>query len=409
MVQTDVMAQDGVEKKVEVFKNKNFLYLFISSLMSAPGYYVYIMGAEWLMLSITDNRFFFGLLFISASIPRLLFLSVGGVLADRVEKKVILFLTDITRSFFVFLVLLLIVTDLIQAWHLILLAGLFGISDAFSYPTTDSLTAELLNEHELQRGNSLIQMTKQVSPILGPVLGGSLIYFIGFTGVFTVAFVMLAIASLTVWRVKIQASEQEEIKESAFADFKKGIQYIKANQLLQSIMIMGFVVNFFVAGPLSMGIPILVKDVFQENALALTILQVSLGVGAILGSIILSIRKDFKKPGRVLLTSLTIFGVLYALTGFAFHLYLNALLIFVAAICLQFINIPLVTLIQRTTDKKMIGKMMSMLMMVSTGLVPVSFLVTSILMAFQIQITQIMICGGIVTNYSLYISLPIKN
>lgn len=66
-----------------IFKNRNFLLLFISSLFSAPGYYVYLIGAEWLMLTLSENRFYFGMLFFAASVPRLLLLALGGIVADR--------------------------------------------------------------------------------------------------------------------------------------------------------------------------------------------------------------------------------------------------------------------------------------------------------------------------------------
>ncbi|MBO8156200.1 MAG: MFS transporter [Bacillaceae bacterium] len=393
-VQAGLASEDQKQKKFEVFNNKSFLFLFISSLMSAPGYYVYLIGVEWLMLTISEERFYFGLLFIAASIPRLIFMGVGGVVADRFQKKTILFLTDITRASFVLIILFLLLWSDIQIWHLVILSALFGISDAFSFPTTDSLTAEILNEEELQRGNSLIQMTKQISPIFGPILGGSLIVWIGFSGVFTMAFAMMTIASITVLFVRPKTDDRDMIKDSPFQDFKKGIEYVRSKPLLKTIMLIGFVVNFFVSGPLTLGIPIIVKDVFNQNALGLSTLQVSLGIGALTGAFLLSLISNMKKPGRMLLVFMIAFGIVYMLTGLALHLYVNAALLLIGGILLQFINIPIITMVQRTTDKKMLGRVMGLLMTISTGLVPVSFLVTSVLLALDVHILTIVIAGG---------------
>nr|WP_318539093.1 MFS transporter [Terribacillus saccharophilus] len=106
------MAEEATVSKWKLFRNRNFRLVFISMLFSAPGYYVYLMGAEWLMLSITDNRFYFGMLFFAASVPRLLFIVIGGITADRFPKKIILLLSDSSRAVLVGIVIGLLLTDI---------------------------------------------------------------------------------------------------------------------------------------------------------------------------------------------------------------------------------------------------------------------------------------------------------
>ncbi|WP_370458002.1 MFS transporter [Thalassobacillus sp. CUG 92003] len=382
------------QEKGTVFLNRQFLYLFISAIFSAPGYYVYLIGVEWLMLSISDDRFFFGMLFLSASIPRLIFMTTGGILADHINQRTILMWSDITRAFLVLLLLVLIWRDSIAIWHLITLAALFGLSDAFSHPAINTLTAMILDEKDLQQGNSLIQVTTQISPVLGPVVGGSMIYFLGFMGVFTVAFTMMVVAALIVMRIKLNPVHDDKHKEGFWNEFREGIQYVKQREVLRSIMIMAFFLNFFVTGPMSLGIPIIVKDVFGANALGLTTLEVSLGGGALFGAFVLTSIKNLKRPGVVMLGCIAAFGGLYALTGLALNLYVNAGLLVGIGLLLQFVNIPLMTMVQRTTDKHMLGRVISLLMTVSTGLVPVSYFVTSLLIGIGVDIQLITMIGG---------------
>ncbi|MDY0396029.1 MFS transporter [Virgibacillus halophilus] len=127
------------------------------------------------------------------------------------NKRTILFISDFSRALLIGLLLLFLWTDTVTSIHLIVLAALFGISDAFSYPALNSMVPMLLPAEHLQRGNSIIQMTGQISPILGPALGGSLIAFIGFTGVFTTALVMLFISAVTVLLIRLQ--EEKEVME----------------------------------------------------------------------------------------------------------------------------------------------------------------------------------------------------
>ncbi len=391
----ETVVQSAVQSKNEnVFAYKNYLLLLIATVFSAPGYYVCLMGSEWLMLSITESRMFFGLLFLGAAIPRLLFMTYGGILADRYNKKSIILISDISRALLVLILLLLVVFNWINPWHLVIISVLFGISDAFAHPASSSLVASLLPKDLLQKGNGYLQMVNQISPILGPVIGGSLIVGLGFTGVYSVALIMLLIASITIWYVSIKGNEEQTEQESMWNEFKSGLSYAKSSRLLVTIMGLSFVLNFLVTGPLAMGIPLLVKDIYGENALGLTVLQVSLGVGALLGAAGMVIFKNNKKPGLLSLTGLLGMSIFYILVGFSPTLFISALYLFIVGILLQLINIPIMTIIQTQTDPKYLGRVMSLLMTMATGLIPVSFFVTSVLLGIGISIDTIIKIGG---------------
>lgn len=385
-----------------VLKNRNFLYLLIAALFSSPGYYVYLISMEWLMLTIHDNRFYFGMLFFAASIPRLLLLSIGGIVADRFNKRTILFVSDITRALLIVALIFLIWNGSVSVGHLLVMATLFGISDAFSYPALNALTPVIVADEQLQQGNSFIQMTTQISPILGPALGGSLIAWLGFIGVFTVASVMLTLSAIAVLLIRLQDPQETVEKTSAWDDFKEGFQYARKHDMIVSIVMLAFVLNFFFAGPLSIGIPILIKDILNGSVVSLAIVQTSLGIGALLGAIALAVI-TLKKPGYTMVISLIVLGVFYIATGFSVYLYVTAIFVVVMGCATQLINIPLITMLQKTTEKRMLGRMMSFLMIVSTGLVPVSYVVTSLLIAFGISIQTIIVISGLfVTVVSLF-------
>lgn len=398
----DVSESSMEMQKVPVIKNRNFMFLFIAALFSSPGYYVYLIGAEWLMLTLNDNRFYFGMLFLAASIPRLLLLTAGGLIADRFNKRTVLFLSDASRALLILVLIGLIWTDAVTAIHLIVLAALFGISDAFSYPALNALTPTILDDDQLQSGNSLIQMTSQISPILGPALGGGMIALLGFEGVFSIAFGMLVLSSLAVLFISLPKDEAEVDQPTPWEDLKEGFHYARKNELVISIVIVAFFVNFFFSGPLAIGLPILVKDVFEGNALGLATIEISMGIGALLGAIVLATIK-LKKPGIALIGSLIILGVLSVGTGLSMYLYVTAGLVCFMGFLTQLINIPLMTMLQQTTEKKMLGRMVSFLMTASAGLVPVSFLVTSFLLAAGVSIQTIIIVSGImVTLIGIY-------
>src|SRR5690625_7494449 len=96
-VNVDIQEEKKISAKT-LFKNKSFVALFFAAVFSAPGYYLYLIGVEWLMLIIHNDRSVFGMLFFAASIPRLIFLTTGGLVADRRKRRHIVSLYDIVRA-----------------------------------------------------------------------------------------------------------------------------------------------------------------------------------------------------------------------------------------------------------------------------------------------------------------------
>ncbi|HLS34958.1 MAG TPA: MFS transporter [Bacillota bacterium] len=392
-VNVDIQEEKRISAKT-LFKNKSFVALFFAALFSAPGYYMYLIGVEWLMLTIHDDRSVFGMLFFAASIPRLIFLTTGGLVADRFNKRLIVFLSDIVRAALIILLIVFVVTDSVSAMHLISLAVFFGIADAFSHPALSSLAPVILKDEELQKGNSLIQMTAQISPILGPALGATLIKVLGFVGVFTVSASMLVLSAIAVLFIRLKKQEKLKEKSSAWKDFKAGFSYMRKNELIVTIVILAFFINFFFTGPIAIGLPILIKDVYKSDVLGLATVESSMGIGALVGTIILVIYQ-LKRPGLTAVWTLIGLGILYTLTSVSMSLYVTAGLVGLMGLLVQLLNIPIFTMMQQVTEKAMLGRMMSFFMTVSTGLVPVSFMVTSLLISADIGIQTIMFGSGI--------------
>lgn len=391
-METITEKQKGMEP-VSLFKNRNFIFLLISTVFSAPGYYICLIASEWMMLTISDNRFYFGLLFIAAAVPRLIFMLIGGIIADRFNKRTILFISDVTRAVLILCLIIFIKTDVVTVWHLIVLAGIFGVADAFSYPATSSLLPTILADEQLQQGNSLIQVSGLLSPIFGAAIGGTLIAISGFASAFMFSFIMLIIASVTILFVKLTVEKADE-KQTAWADLKAGFRYVRGNQLIVTIVMFALFINLLFTGPIAMGLPIIVKDVFQGDSINLATVESAMGIGSLIGVIVL-VSVTIKKVGVTLVTSLIGLGITYMLVGFSTHLYVTVVLVLGMSFIVQFINIPLITTLQQTTEKKMLGRMMSFLMFASTGLVPISFLVTSLLITAGISIQIIMISSGL--------------
>src|SRR5690625_2166555 len=116
-------------------------------------------------------------------------------------------------------------------------------------------------------------MTTLLSPIFGPALGGTMIAIVGFKGVFTTAFIMLLVASIIILFIRLKETTIEEEQQTPWEDFKEGFNYVRKHELIRSIMVLALLLNFFFTGPIAIGLPIIVKDVFLGDAISLAIIQ----------------------------------------------------------------------------------------------------------------------------------------
>lgn len=395
-----------------LFRNRNYRFLLVADILSSPGYYIYIIAVEWLMLTLYDSRSYLGLMLFSSSFARLLFTIYGGIIADRLNRKLIILVTQWGEAFIIAAILLCYIADVISPVFLIVASFLFGILSAFASPAYESIITSIVEKSSLQRGNALLRLANQYSLIIGPLISSTLIVTIGFVGVFSFSLLTILASSLLVSFIQVPDQQFSEHSTSQWDDFKASVTHIRKHQVLPILMVLGFVINFFVAGPIGVVIPILAKDILEGNAFVLGMLEVSLGLGFILGSITVSIRKPFNRPGLAILYSLLVMVLAYSALGFVQQLILSMFALLLVSFFIQLMNIPLFTYIQTNTEANMVGKVMSLFISVASGLTPLSFAMISYLLHLHIDIQLIIRIFGaflIVITAGTFLISPIRN
>lgn len=381
--------------KTTLFRNRNYRFLLVADILTSPGYYIYILAVEWLMLSLNDSRSYLGFMLFSSALARLLFTIYGGIIADRLNRKLIILVTQWGEALVIASILLCYITDVISPIFLIAASFLFGIFSAFASPAYDSIITSIVDKTSLQRGNALLRMANQYSLIIGPIISSTLIVTIGFTGVFLFSLLTILTSSILVSCIQVPDQQSSKLSTSQWEDFKTSVVHIRKHRVLPIIMGLGFVTNFFVAGPLAIVVPILAKDILEGSAFVLGMLEVCLGLGFISSSIFISTQKPFKKPGLAILYSLFVVVLAYSALGFVQQLIPSMITLLLIGFFIQLINIPLFTYIQTNTEPNMIGKVMSLFISAASGLTPLSFAMVSYLLHLHIDIQLVIRISGI--------------
>ncbi len=139
-----------------LLKNSKFLYLWIASIFSSITLSLYIVAEEWYVVKALGMSESLGWVMVATTVPRILFMSIGGVIADRFSRSTILFLSDFSRALLVAGMVLLLLFDGLSFWILTIFALLFGTLDAFFWPARDALLPSIVEKEQLTRANSLL-------------------------------------------------------------------------------------------------------------------------------------------------------------------------------------------------------------------------------------------------------------
>lgn len=400
-----------MKQELSIWKNYNFLLLWIGGLFTSFSISIFMFSQTWYVVNVLELEAKLGILMIASSIPRILFMLVGGAIADRFPKNKIMFSSAFVRIFLIAgLIGWMLLFD-INIWTFSLFALFFGILDAFFWSADSSIIPEVIHKDNLTRGNSIIQMTNQGSFIFGPVLGGVIVSYMGFIPSFIIAAGCLVISSTLIFFIRLEKKNEEDglKKLSILKSITEGFSYVKTSSFLVALMITAIFINLFMMGPLQMGLPLFVKNHYGDNALIFSYLEGTLAGGMLVGSILVGISNIKKKRGQFAMIGLLLNAVLFAVFSFTTELWLSLIAIGFVGLTFPLINIPIISALQSFVKEDMMGRVMSIVSMSSMGLIPVSYAIVSVLLFFGINVATIMLTGALLLMaLAIFILIKVK-
>ncbi|MBA4495184.1 MFS transporter [Paenactinomyces guangxiensis] len=390
----DLYNQLTKETFPSLLKNKKFILLLSSSLLSGFSVSIYLLFEQlYVLQQLRLNASLLGIAMIATTTPRVLFMAVGGVIADRFSRSVIMFLSLSFRCLLVFAMLLLLLNGQLQIWYLIAIAFCFGSLDAFFWPARDSLVPLLVNKNQITRANSFMQTVSQLSLLAGPIVGGVILTRLGFNGALTCILLILLLGSCLLYLIKAPA--KQVTRSSTFLkDLHEGFVYVIQSPLLFSMTSLFVTVNFFFLGPLMIGIPIIASHVLKGTAFEFSVLQSALGAGMLLGALVTSYMNLRKKRGLITLCLLLLEGALLVLMSQLTIFFYLILVLVILGMCISTINIYSFSLIQENTEQSKLGRVISLSTTVSIGLIPIGYGAVSGALSLHIPIDQIQLVSG---------------
>ncbi|MGG5805236.1 MFS transporter [Bacillus mycoides] len=405
-LQQNKSALEGSGKPL--LKNTNFLFLWAATLFSSFALAFFTFSQTWYIAKTLNLEASLGIVFVALSVPRLIFMIIGGALADKFPKKNIMFYSNIIRAILVATILTWFIVGDVTLYTFALFALFFGLADAFFWSADGSILPELVEKSRLTQANSLTQMTNQASVILGPVLGGILIKFTNYETIFSITILLLIIAAILVQKIQFTVPEKNETDKDMFTSIKEGILYVKESPFLSTFLICSAFLNLFLIGPMQVGFPLFVKNVLHGDSLQFSYLEASVGGGMAIGAVIVGLKNINRRRGLFCIIMMLLSGVFFLAINFSTVLWQALLAGMFYGITIAMAIVPLMAMIQSTVKEEMMGRVMSLLMLSSMGFIPLSYAFTSLALGIGIPIVTVMKSGAIaVIVFVLFVAIRV--
>ena len=373
-------ARTGGPPLLRPFRVTDFRFLFAGESISVLGDQFHFVALAWLTLQLTGSGLALGSVLMVAAIPRAVFMLLGGALSDRWSPRSLMLWSNAIRAVLVGIVAFLVVTEQAQLWQLYVMAGIFGVVDALFYPAMSAILPMLVDEETLPPANALMQGSQQFAGLIGPALAGVVVALIQTGPAFVFDAISFAIAATALFFVaggrraaKPAESSSSEAPPSVLATIRAGFGYAWSDPAVRSLILLTAAFNFAFTGPLSVGIPFMADHTLGGGSATFGILLSGFGAGALVGAVAAGSIARVPRLGTIVLSIAIGLGIGLGLLGIAPNVVTAFGLTAAMGLGIGFINVHVVSWLQGRTAPAMRGRVMSMVMLGSIGLAPVSY------------------------------------
>ena len=404
----------------ELLKRRNFRLLWGAGTLSAIGDQFDLIAFPWLVLLLTGDPLAVGAIIAVGSVPTVFFMLIGGSIVDRSSPRMILQVSNVVRVFLGSVLAALVLTGMLNLWLLYLFALAKGIADAFYYPAQAALLPRIVTGKQLRHANVITQTTTESSGFVGPMLAGTLIAAfsgtnnaipslqrltaaaradtagVGFAfavvaGAFLISSLLLAFLQLSPevqksagQNGKKRAAEEQD-SGSIWTSIGEGFRFVRSDAAMFTLFLLIAAIELFVQGPVIVGIPVLANTQLPQGALAVGIISSAYAAGALLGAVLAgALPTPKRRLGHFLVMTYVLSGILIMPFGFLTATWIAAALVVAIGVMGGYTNIMFTTWLQARTPHKVMGRVMSLLMIASIGLSPISNAVSGALIKLSL-------------------------
>ncbi len=283
-------AQSDSRNPFRAFGSINYTYYWIASLLSITSFFMLIIARGWLVFELTESEFWVGAVGAAAQLPSLFLSIFGGVIADRFNRKKVLLVNEASNFTTLIILAILVATDNIEVWHLVVLGVANGVTFSLAFPARAAIVPSLVPPRDIATGTALSSIMFSGATFIGPPIAGlliaiepSLAFFAaaGFVGLGVPLFLLMKLGAPPQWAHGMRP------QGGVIGNIIEGLRHIKQRQILLALMAVGFVAVFF-GMPYQTMLPVFAEKVLDAGPQGLGMLGMAGGIGATIGSLVIA-------------------------------------------------------------------------------------------------------------------------
>jgi len=348
--------------------------MWFGACTSSIGTWMQIVAQGWLIYRLSHSAFLLALDQFLGGIPIFLLSLLGGVIADRVERRKILLGSQYIQLASAATLTLLVATGWVHVWQILCLSFLSGFAQAFGGPAYQALIPTLVERDDMPNAIALNSIQFNLAVTVGPALGGWALARFGEAwcfGLNTLSF-LAPIVALSMITTRFLP---QKTTDTMLSSFKQGISFVRRQGSMEALILLAFCMTFL-SMPMRTYFPVFVKDIFRRGPETYGQLLSVMGIGSICGSLAIASLGNFRHKGRVALLMLICLGL--AISGFALSksLAVSYLVVVLVGFAMMAVFATVNSLVQLITTDEMRGRVMSVYNFAFRGGMPMGNLVS---------------------------------
>ena len=377
--------------------------MWLGACTSTIGTWTQQVAQAWLVYTLSNDPFYLGLDAFLGQAPIILLSLVGGVLADRRDRRAMLLMSQYIQMTTAFTLTALFYFHVVHVWHILVLSFITGIGQSFGGPAYQALLPTLVGKEDFSNAIAWNSIQFNLARIIGPTIAGLTLKQLGATWCFGINGVSFIAVIFSLHIIKVGFVPQKST-EPILTSMKQGISFIRTKVGLDSLIVLAFSLTLF-AIPLMTFLPVFVKEVLKGDETTFSSLLIWSGAGSICGALLVAASGRLKRQGLIALLALIVLGGFIAGFSLSRSVLLSKALLFVCGAALMWVFSMVQSLVQAITADEMRGRVMSVYNVAFRGGMPIGSLVFGKLIPVLTISTALTLTGSVLTALGLYFLL----
>ncbi len=353
---------------------RDFRILWLGACTSSIGTWMQKVAQSWLVLELTNSASYLALDAFLGELPILLFTLIGGVVADRRDRRKLLLASQVVQMTSAFVLAILVFGGWVHIGYVLALSFLSGCAQAFGGPAYQALIPSLVRKEHLPNAIALNSIQFNIARVVGPLLAGVALYALGIASCFTLnglSFLVVIAALLSLHAPHTAPTVQRRMRD----ELRTGLLYVRGEAAIRTLTMLALA-STFLGMPLLTFLPVFARNVFQEGAEQYSHMMAWSGMGAIAGALVVAWLGHFRRMGLTALLVQILFGLLTIAFAFTREMWVVYLLLAVSGASLMVVFSLFTSLVQLIAPNEMRGRVVSIYMVAFRGGMPLGSLAT---------------------------------